>query len=204
MYNIEDGIIIWKDIKRMKLTPEEIKEYGLSADDILVNRVNSRELVGKSAVIPEGLEACVYESKNIRLRLNKNLVYSKYANYWFLYFGQKYFNRNAQQVVGMASINQVQLGSMPLPFCFLPEQQQIIQKIDNYFSIAEAAEKAIQPSLVLIEKLRQSILKEAFEGRLVSQDLKDEPAERLLERIKAERLTNKSKNNQEELSQYVK
>jgi len=166
--------------------------------------VNSSELVGKSAVIPEGLEPCVYESKNIRLRLKNTLASSKYVNYWLLFFGQKYFNRNAQQVVGMASINQTQLGSLPLPFCSPLEQQQIIQEIDNHFSIADTSEKILQPTIQRIESLRQSILKEAFHGRLVPQNPADEPAERLLERIKAERLRNKSKNNQLELSKYVK
>ncbi|GAH17222.1 unnamed protein product, partial [marine sediment metagenome] len=69
MYNIENGSIVWTDIKRMNLTSEEIEEYKLQPGDIIVNRVNSRELVGKAAVIPVGLETCVYESKNIRLRL---------------------------------------------------------------------------------------------------------------------------------------
>jgi type I restriction enzyme S subunit len=205
MYNIENGVIVWKDIKRMKLSIEEIEEYGLNPDDILVNRVNSRELVGKSAVIPEGLEPCVYESKNIRLRLKNTLAYSKYVNYWLLLFGQKYFNRNAQQVVGMASINQTQLESLPLPFCSPLEQRQIIQEIDNHFTIADTSEKFLQPTIQKIESLRQSILKEAFNGRLVSQEPDDEPAEKLLERIKTERLSNKSKNNnQKELSQFVK
>ncbi len=56
MYNIEDGIIVWKDIKRMILTEEEIETYRLLPGDILVNRVNSRELVGKAAVIPRVIE----------------------------------------------------------------------------------------------------------------------------------------------------
>jgi type I restriction enzyme S subunit len=51
MYNIDEGRIVWRDIKRMKLTKEETCEYGLLPGDILVNRVNSRELVGKAAVI---------------------------------------------------------------------------------------------------------------------------------------------------------
>src|SRR5208282_5782304 len=45
MYNIEIGKIVWKDIKRMRLSREEIIEYGLLPGDLLVNRVNSRELV---------------------------------------------------------------------------------------------------------------------------------------------------------------
>src|SRR5207249_4293681 len=98
MYNIEDGKIVWKAIKRMLLTRAEVEEYQLAAGDLLVNRVNSRELVGKTAVFPEELEACVYESKNIRVRLIPELVNSDFVNYRLLLCGQSHFNHHSQQV----------------------------------------------------------------------------------------------------------
>src|SRR5688572_6786541 len=55
MYNIQEGKIVWKDIRLLRLDIEEIEDYQLLPGDILVNRVNSRELVGKAAVIPEAL-----------------------------------------------------------------------------------------------------------------------------------------------------
>lgn len=187
MYNIENGCIVWKDVKRMTLTPDEVIEYGLKEGDILVNRVNSRELVGKAAPIPSGLETCVYESKNIRLRLCKKHMVSKFISYWLQLSGQNYFNRNAQQTVGMASINQEQLGSMPIPLCSLSEQKKSIEEVDRAFSVADEIEITIEQSLKQSDRLRQSILKKAFEGKLVPQNPDDEPAEKLLERIRLEK-----------------
>lgn len=187
MYNIENGIIIWKDIKRMILTKHEIENYQLDAGDILINRVNSRELVGKAAVIPHGLEKCVYESKNIRLKIKHDIVDSKFVNFWFLANGRRYFDKNTQQVVGMASINQGQIGSMPIPYTSLSEQEEIVRQIEYRFSIIDEIAKSIDFSLKQGDQLRQSILKQAFSGKLVPQDPADEPAEKLLARIRAEK-----------------
>jgi len=70
---------------------------------------------------------------------------------------------------------------IPLPP--LPEQHKIVEEIERRFSIADEIEKVIDNSLKQAERLRQSILKKAFEGKLVPQDPNDEPAEKLLKRI---------------------
>ena len=75
----------------------------------------------------------------------------------------------------------------PLPT--LLEQVVIVSEIERHFSIADEMEQAVEQSLKQSDRLRQSILKQAFEGKLVPQDPSDEPAEKLLERIKSEKAT---------------
>ena len=201
MYNIDQGKIVWKNIKRMNLTKEEIDNYLLVPDDLLINRVNSRELVGKAAVISSRIEKCVFESKNIRVRVINEVVNSYYLCYHFTFAGTEYFNRNAQQVVGMASISQPQIARFPVLLPPLAEQHRIVTEVERRLSICDNMETTIAESLQKAESLRQSILKKAFEGKLLNErELEEvrnapdwEPAEKLLERIKAEKTNMKAK-----------
>ena len=74
-----------------------------------------------------------------------------------------------------------------LPICSQSEQHQVVAEIESRLSVCDKLEESIAQSLLQAEALRQSILKKAFEGKLVPQDPQDEPAEKLLARIRAER-----------------
>lgn len=167
MYNIDNGGLVWKDIKRINLTEDEYETYRLNPGDILINRVNSRELVGKATVIPEGLELVIYESKNIRLRVKNELILSKFLNYCLQVYGHQYFNFNAQQVVGMASINQTQIAQMLIPLPPIIEQGIIIEEVERRLSVITELSEFVKVSIIRAERIRQSILKKAFEGTLV-------------------------------------
>jgi hypothetical protein len=80
-----------------------------------------------------------------------------------------------------------QLKNLLIPLPPLPEQQKIVEEIERRFSVADEVEKVVDQSLKQAEWLRQSILKKAFEGKLVPQDPNDPPASILLEQIRAER-----------------
>ena len=79
----------------------------------------------------------------------------------------------------------------------LLEQEKIAEEIEDRLSIADEMEKVAEQSLKQSERLRQSILKRAFEGRLVPQDPTDEPAEKVLDRIKEEKVKREGENRRE-------
>ena len=144
MYNIDAGSIVWRDIKRMRINDREFADYGLLEGDLLVNRVNSRELVGKAAYIPASLEPSVFESKNIRLRLDRTKALPKFINYQLFARGSRHFANNAQQVVGMASISQGQLADFPIVLTGLDEQRSIVAEIEKQFSRLDEAVANLQ------------------------------------------------------------
>ena len=76
---------------------------------------------------------------------------------------------------------------LPIPLPPLAEQRRIVAEVERRLSVAQQAEATVEASLARAERLRQSILKQAFSGRLVPQDPSDEPASALLERIRAGR-----------------
>ena len=76
---------------------------------------------------------------------------------------------------------------VPIPISPIQEQHKIVEEIERRFSVADEIEKVVDYSLKQSGRLKKSILKKAFEGKLVPQDPNDEPVGRLLEQIKAEK-----------------
>ena len=95
--------------------------------------------------------------------------------------------RQAQGGVGLAHITKPKfLGSM-IPLPPLAEQERIVSEVERRLSVVQRAEATVDANLRRADRVRQSVLKRAFEGRLVPQDSDDEPATVLLKRIRAER-----------------
>ena len=114
--------------------------------------------------------------------------------FFILYLIRAFENNIAQKGTGTTfnAITGDQLNEFRIPLPSLIEQNKIVENIESCFSIAHEVEKIAEQTLKQSERLRQSILKTAFEGKLVPQNSTDEPAEKLLERIKAEKAKKES------------
>src|SRR5205814_6266629 len=92
--------------------------------------------------------------------------------------------RGATKVgLGLDDIKSIYIARPPLA-----EQQEIVRRVEALFALADRIDARYAKAKAHVEKLTQSILAKAFRGELVPQDPNDEPAEKLLERIRAARI----------------
>jgi len=184
MGNIQDGSLDLTNLKYLPNNHSEFPDLLLQLGDLLFNRTNSAELVGKSAVYQSQPSPCSYASYLIAVRFVPGCE-SKYVSYFLnSSYGRGWIASVVSQQVGQANVNGTKLQALAFPLPPLDEQQQIVSEVEQRLSIAQESESQIEANLKRSSRLRQSILKRAFEGNLVPQDPSDEPASVLLERIK--------------------
>lgn len=192
MGNIQNGRFDWSDLVYTS-SKEEIKKYQLIKNDVLFNRTNSPELVGKTAIYKQEHPA-IFAGYLIRINYKKDKVNADYLSYYLnSHAAKKYGNTVKSDGVNQSNINGTKLKKYPFPLCHIEGQKKIVEFIETQFSVIDQLEFDIETNLKKAETLRQSILKKAFSGQLVPQDPNDEPASVLLERIKAEKSKAKTK-----------
>lgn len=136
------------------------------------------------------------------IRANKDKLAPKYLFYYTTYQGFINPLNKLQTGTSYPAVRDEDVLSQSINYPnSLSEQQHIVSEIESRLSVCDKIEESISTSLQQAEALRQSILKKAFEGKLVAQDPNDEPAGVLLERIKAEREKNKPVKKEKKVTQ---
>ncbi|MFZ3565094.1 restriction endonuclease subunit S [Tenacibaculum finnmarkense] len=182
MGNLQDGKIDWEKLK-YSIDEKEIKKYLLSKGDVLFNRTNSPELVGKTALY-SGEKKALYAGYLIKIK-NGEVLNSSYLNYVLNSpYAKEWSWKVKTDGVSQSNINAQKLSQFNLPFPPKEEQTEIVKRVENLFSKADAIEKQYKTLKEKIDRLPQAILAKAFKGELVAQLPTDGDAKDLLEEIK--------------------
>ncbi len=168
MGDIEGGELHYDDLKYLPEDWEDKEKFLLRDGDVLFNRTNSAELVGKTAVYKDSHPETVFASYLVRARLYLDVYTPDLMAYYINSVqGRKYINSVVSQQVGQANVNATKMASMPIPLPPFAEQKQIVDEVERLLSVADDAAATAEREHTRAERLRQSILKKAFSGQLV-------------------------------------
>jgi len=184
--NLKNGKI---DLSTVSLISEKDHELikqrsGVDKDDILYAMIGT---IGNPVIVGEDNQ---FSIKNVGLfKKNTKFILPKYLKYWLdswlhikILEEKDLIRGTTQKFVSLGGLR-----VLPVPMCSVEEQNVIIEEIELQLSLCDSIKDNFELNFLRTQALHRSILTSAFQGKLVPQDPTDEPASKLLERIKAEK-----------------
>lgn len=172
MGNLQGGVIDWNNLVYTS-NEDEVKKYDLVKGDLLFNRINSPELVGKTSIYMDmGEREAIYAGYLIRVRTYEG-VNPRYINY---FMNSTFAKARCYEVktdgISQSNINAEKLGDFDIPLPSIEEQNEIVSILDR---LLDKERNIVEVSDVYnsIDVIKKSILAKAFRGELGSNDLNE-------------------------------
>lgn len=159
-----DGVVTkLGSLRRVRLSTKEQDLYALREGEIVINRVNSREYLGKSAVIPALSETTVFESNMMRFDVDREMLEPSYLiQYLQTSVVRAHVNWSAKDAVNQSSINQQDVKAIPVLVPPIAEQRLFVQRM----SAADRLTASHGASVATLNVLFASLQHRAFRGEL--------------------------------------
>ena len=166
----------------------DARSLAIRSGDFFVCRGNgSLHLVGRGTLAQAVDEIVVFPDTMIRARFAKAGVLPQFmARVWQSRLIRQQIEKRAKTSAGIYKVSQREVESVTVPLPPLAEQGEIVAEIERRLSVVEAVEAEVEHGLKRAARLRQAILKRAFEGKLVPQNPADEPASATLAKVDLE------------------
>lgn len=185
--NVFEDYIDLRDVMQMNFPPDVFERFRLVEGDILLNEGQSPEYLGRPAMYRGDPKEVAFTNSILRFRARPD-VYPEWALLVFRrHMHARRFMREVRITTNLAHLSAGRLKSVEFPIPPMDEQKRIVHEVTEKLSLIARMRTALQVSRKRSSHLREALLREAFEGRLVLQDADDEPASELLARIRAER-----------------
>jgi type I restriction enzyme, S subunit len=162
MGNLQDGWIDPADLKWGEIVDTEAQTLALDVGDILFNRTNSRDLVGKVALVRDPTDF-LYASYIVRLRVNQSV-----ADPYYLFAvmhshrAQAQFKSIATPGVSQSNINPTNLKKQIIPLPPLAEQRDIAAQLQS----TEGARRTVLEELVTLRQIKSDLMSDLLSGRV--------------------------------------
>jgi type I restriction enzyme, S subunit len=143
---------------------KELKSCKIKPYDILISLVGT---VGKVLILPENCQEGIINPRLIKISLNRQKYLPKFFKYYFESSSVKTHYKSQAQGTTMDVLNLGIIKKILFPLTTLEEQQLIIDELESKLTVCDKIEETIKEALLKSESLRQSILKKAFEGKLI-------------------------------------
>ena len=154
--NVKNGYIDWTTVKTIEVTEQELNQYRLLPDDVLMTEGGDPDKVGRGAIIREPLENCIHQNHIFRVRLNERVILPVFfAEYLQHQKAKRYFLGCAKQTTGIASINMKQLRNLPVLMPPLELQQRFASFVDQNDKSKVVVQKALDEAQLLFDSLMQ-------------------------------------------------
>lgn len=155
------------EIKEIGVTEQEIDRCLLQKGDLLFVEGNgSKAQIGRVAIWNGQISKCLHQNHIVKGRPLGNML-SEYALYYLISnAGRKQIVNVAKSTSGLYTLSTNKIKGLKVPYCDLNEQKRLLDDIKEKLSVYDGIEQTVNTSLQQAEALRQSILKQAFEGRL--------------------------------------
>ena len=186
---VRHGFLDFDDYRYLPEDAITSSDPYIESGDLLFTRLSGTlEYVGNCAVVGElGGQKIEFPDRIFRGRCTSSAFPHYIQNCFSTQTLREDLEAKAKSSAGHQRISLSDLRDFRIPLPPVAEQTRIVAEVERRLSVIQQAEATVEASLTRAERLRQSILKQAFSGRLVPQDPNDEPASALLERIRAER-----------------
>ena len=160
MGNLQNGVVVWEKLVYTN-DDSEIRKYLLKSEDLLFNRTNSRELVGKTALF-DCEEKAIYAGYIVRFHMCEKIS-ARFSNYVMnSIYHRKWCNEVKADALGQSNINATKLKEFIFSLPPLAEQQAIVERVDKLIATIDELEKQVSERKEQSEMLMQSVLQEAF------------------------------------------
>jgi type I restriction enzyme S subunit len=165
MGNLQRGFLELSDLKYINLPSAEGSRYKLNVGDVLINRTNSLELVGKAATFDVEEGDWVFASYLVRVEVDRARVLPEFVTAVInSTMGRDYVLRTARRAIGMVNLNVKEMAKFPMPVPPLDEQERVVLRLKAARTLAEELRTSmVEPEIGFV---RQAILQRAFAGEL--------------------------------------